>query len=126
MKYTALICWLLVMAACKKEVLPENPDFRVKTASVKAKAGQEITFGLEGNAGIIAFYSGEEGKRYTPSVSPDTNKSIAVKGNSDARQSRFLYTYAVKGTYEAVFVARNVNIYGMKETSLTVAVTVAE
>ncbi len=118
---------LLVTVACKKEVLPETPDFRVKSSAVTFEAGKENAFEFEGTAGIISFYSGETGREYLPETAPDgINKAIPVKGNSDSRLQKYTYTYAVKGSYKAFFVAKNASIYGTREVVREISVTVTD
>lgn len=118
---------LTVAVSCKKEPKLDTPDFTLKSQSAVFKAGKEGRFDLEGTAGIISFYSGETGYEYAPERAPDgTNKAITVKGYSDSRLTQFTYTYAVKGTYKAFFVAKNTNIYGGKEVVRAIDVTVED
>lgn len=128
MKRILIICCMLVLTmACKKEVLPETPDFNVTAAAVTFAAGKEGTFEFNGTAGIIAFYSGEAGREYVAGGTPDgVNKSISVKGYSDSRLQRFTYTYAAKGEYKAYFIGKNTSIYGSREVVKAVTVTVTE
>ncbi len=117
---------MLLMMACKKEVLPETPDFNVRSAAVTFQAGKEGVFEFEGTAGIISFYSGEAGNEYVPGAPDGVNKSLAVKGNSDSRLAVFAYAYRTKGVYKAYFVAKNANIYGVREVVKAIDVTVTE
>ncbi|MGN7722091.1 DUF5017 domain-containing protein [Chitinophaga sp. 22620] len=126
MKYLQMICCMLLMMACKKEVLPETPDFNVRSAAVTFRAGEEGVFEFEGTAGIISFYSGEAGNEYVPGPPDGVNRSLAVKGNSDSRLARFTYAYETKGVYKAYFVAKNASIYGEREVIKAINVTVTE
>ena len=110
-------------ASCKKEVQPDAPEFSLKADKVTFRAGEEGAFLFEGNPGIISFYSGEAGFQYN---GDGVNRSVAVKGTSEARQERFVYTYAVKGVYKAYFVVQNTNIYGTRQIAREIEVTVTE
>jgi hypothetical protein len=128
MKRVLIILSILTMAvSCKKEPKLDTPDFILTSPSVTFEAGKEGQFDFEGTAGIISFYSGETGIEYVPEgAAPGVNKAITVKGYSDARLTKFTYTYAEKGTYKAFFVAKNVSIYGGKEVVRAMAVTVTD
>ena len=125
MKNLLIICSVLLLAtgACKKEVMPDAPAFALKATAITFKAGVEGAFTFEGNPGIISFYSGEAGHVYK---GDGINKSVAVKGNSEARLEKFTYTYAEKGTYKAYFIAQNTNIYGSREVVRQIDVTVTD
>lgn len=113
--------------SCKKEPKLDTPDFNLTASSVTFEAGKEGQFDFEGTAGIISFYSGETGFEYAPpGTAGSVNKSVTVKGYSDARPTKFTYTYAAKGTYKAFFVAKNVNIYAGKEVVRAITVTVTD
>lgn len=128
MKTVLIILSILTMTvSCKKEPKLDTPDFTLTSSAVTFKAGKEGQFDFEGTAGIISFYSGEAGFEYVPEgATTGVNKSIAVKGSSDARLTKFTYTYPVKGIYKAFFVAKNVNIYAGKEVVKPITVTVTD
>jgi hypothetical protein len=128
MKTVLIILSILTMAvSCKKEPKLDMPDFALTSLSVTFEAGKEGQFNFEGTAGIISFYSGETGIEYVPEgTATGVNKAITVKGYSDARLTKFTYTYPEKGTYKAFFVAKNINIYGGKEVVRAIAVTVTD
>lgn len=123
-----LLSVLLLTASCKKEVILNTPEFNVKATTLSVKAGKEGKFYFEGTAGIISFYSGETGFEYDKRIGTEAglDKAKPVKGISDVKQEVFSYTYLVKGTYKAYFVAKNANIYGTKEIVRVVDVTVTE
>lgn len=58
------LCYLLILMACSKEKLLEDPNFDVKTSSNTYKVGDRINFNFSGNPDIISFYSGEVGNDY--------------------------------------------------------------
>lgn len=128
MKAVLIILSLLTMTvSCKKEPTLDTPDFNLTSSSVTFEAGKEGQFDFAGTAGIISFYSGEAGFEYGPEgAAAGVNKSVAVKGYSDARLTKFTYTYAEKGTYKAFFVAKNVSIYAGKEVVRAITVTVTD
>lgn len=128
MRTVLIILSILTMAvSCKKEPTLDTPDFNLTSSSVTFEAGKEGQFDFEGTAGIISFYSGETGFEYEPEgAAAGVNKSIAVKGYSDARLTKFTYTYTEKGTYKAFFVAKNINIYDGKEVVRAITVTVTD
>lgn len=57
---------LFVLTSCTKEIdlTGGTPDFNVTTKATTFKAGEEIEFLFEGNAGLITFYSGEPLREY--------------------------------------------------------------
>lgn len=117
---------LMMTVSCKKEPVLDTPDFNLTSQQAAFKAGQAGVFSFTGSAGIISFYSGESGYQYTHGTVDGVNRSIAVKGTSESKQLQFSYTYAVKGVYEAYFVAKNANIYGEKEVVRRITVTVTD
>ncbi len=75
--YNMLLLGVLVMASCSKDIKVEAPSFDVTTEAATYKAGQPITFKIQGgDAHIISFYSGETLKDY---ASKD-GRIIDVKG----------------------------------------------
>lgn len=65
-KYFFIVSLPLALFSCSKEIrlTGGTPDFNVSTSSATFQAGKEVVFNLEGNAGLISFYSGEPLKEY--------------------------------------------------------------
>lgn len=54
----------IVLSACRKGETPGTPTFDAQAASITYHAGDTVQFNLQGDAGIISFYSGEIGNDY--------------------------------------------------------------
>src|SRR5690606_11819649 len=57
--YCSILGGLLLLAACKPEISIVAPDFDVTVDATSFAVGEEVTFELQGNPGILSFYSGE-------------------------------------------------------------------
>ncbi len=62
-----LLFVILILMSCSEviEVDGNIEDFKVSTDSLTFKVGDVVNFNLEGNPGVISFYSGEIGHNYT-------------------------------------------------------------
>ena len=63
------------------------------------------------------------GPLYPNKVSPD--QGVAIK-NISARLSQYVYQFTAAGVYDVTFVAVNENVYGRRETTKTVQITVSQ
>ena len=61
-RYFIMLWGLLLMASCEPEIAV--PDFQITTESNTYQVGEEILFQVQGNADMIAFYSGEPTNDY--------------------------------------------------------------
>lgn len=59
LKYLNWLLLLIMVSACEKENDNNLSGFDVKTDALTFKAGEEVTFKLNGNPPQLAFYSGE-------------------------------------------------------------------
>jgi hypothetical protein len=64
LNYLNWLLLLVVVSACEKENGNDLSDFDVKTEALTFKAGEEVTFKLNGNSPQLTFYSGEALKDY--------------------------------------------------------------
>lgn len=60
----AVLSILLCFTACKKTVEVAVPEFEVTTEKTAFTVGEEVKFLLQGDPGMISFYSGEPGSDY--------------------------------------------------------------
>lgn len=62
--YLVVLLMLLGFAGCKKTVEITTPEFEVTTEKKTYAVGEEVKFLLNGDPGMISFYSGEPGSDY--------------------------------------------------------------
>lgn len=115
-KLYRMLCGLLILASCETEI--ESPDFRVTTESATYQAGEAIKFTIEGNADMIAFYSGQPANDYafrqgrTVDVSNDgvtLQFTSGVTGGTQADQLTFLASTDFDGNYSDLASVQKAN-----------------
>lgn len=107
LKYYFCLCALLLMISCEEKIA--TPDIEITAQSNTVQAGQPVTFTIQGNADMIAFYSGEASNDYeyregrTIDVSAGTVSLIftsAVTGGTQANQLSLLASSDFNGNYD--------------------------
>src|SRR5690606_31067925 len=64
MKYSCIILLLCLLAIVSCELEIETPDLQITTETNTYRVGESIKFKVQGNADMVAFYSGEPSNQY--------------------------------------------------------------
>ncbi|MFP5039679.1 DUF5017 domain-containing protein [Parasediminibacterium sp. JCM 36343] len=101
------IVLLLFCVACNKKIDVKAVDFDVSTDSAAYQAGDTVYFHFSGNPGIISFFSGEPGSKYTNRNRDSASGNISANfytsrlyGNSTKALS-FLVSNDFNGIYDS-------------------------
>ena len=115
-RYFIMLWGLLTMASCELEIAV--PDFQVTTESNTYKAGEAILFQVQGNADMVAFYSGEPTNDYQfkdGRVINVADKGVTmeftsgVTGGAQEDQLRILASTDFDGNYDNLSSVKNAN-----------------
>lgn len=115
-RYFIMLWGLLTMASCELEIAV--PDFQVTTETNAYKVGEPILFQVQGNADMIAFYSGEPSNDYrfkdgrvieVADQGVSMEFTSGVTGGAQEEQLRILASTDFDGNYDNLSSVKNAN-----------------
>jgi hypothetical protein len=120
-----LICFCLaIIAACSDREM-EIPSFDVSTEFSQYKAGDKIKFLINGDPGVLTFYSGEPGKRFayhnrTKAEGSPVMSFTSNRANGTQQESLFLL---VSSDFKGIVSGDNVATVQNIETAIWTDIT---
>lgn len=86
-QFIFIISALFAAVSCIRDIAPDSA-LEVRTAAAEYKAGEPVTFLLDGNPDNIVFYSGEKGHEYVHKNSYDRTGTLLLEFSSFVRYGK--------------------------------------